>query len=184
MLHLRTIHKSTWKHVLCLWLHALRQLNKDFGLVELLSYSLLITTIAFPLLLFLHCKYLRKTYCEIHFPIAYSKVKHPRHICQCNWVNHAALLQSFRGQHSEKRKGSARGNWDPREVQQPFRLNLNGVGDRTTTLRRLLICAVLATFVINTPFWLGGWFTPPLPWDGGMAQTATQVHTINLIKLG
>ena len=32
----------------------------------------------------------------------------------------AALLQSFRGQHSEKMKGSARGSWDPREVQQPF----------------------------------------------------------------
>ena len=36
-------------------------------------------------------------------------------------------------------KGSARGNWDPREGQQPFRTNPNGVGDRTTTLRRLLI---------------------------------------------
>ena len=31
----------------------------------------------------------------------------------------AALLRSFRGQHREKMKGSARGNWDPREVQQP-----------------------------------------------------------------
>ena len=28
----------------------------------------------------------------------------------------AALLRSFGGQHSEKMKGSARGNWDPREV--------------------------------------------------------------------
>ena len=53
----------------------------------------------------------------------------------------AALLRSFTGQHSEKMKGSARGNWDPREVQQPFRLNPNGVGDRTTTLTRLLIGA-------------------------------------------
>ena len=53
----------------------------------------------------------------------------------------AALLRSFRGQHSEKMKGSVRGNWDPREGQQPFRPNPNGVGDRTTTLRRLLICA-------------------------------------------
>ena len=53
----------------------------------------------------------------------------------------AALLRSFRGQHSEKMKGSARGNWDPREGQQPFRPNPNGVGDRTTTLRRLLIFA-------------------------------------------
>ena len=32
----------------------------------------------------------------------------------------AALLRSFRGQHSEKMKGSAWGNWDPREGQQPF----------------------------------------------------------------
>ena len=37
--------------------------------------------------------------------------------------------------------GSARGNWDPREGQQPFRPNPNGAGDRTTTLRRLLIGA-------------------------------------------
>ena len=36
-------------------------------------------------------------------------------------------------------KGSARGNWDPREGQQPFRPNPNGIVDRTTTLRRLLI---------------------------------------------
>ena len=36
----------------------------------------------------------------------------------------AALLRLFRGQHSEKMKGSAQGNWD-----------------RTTTLRRLLIGA-------------------------------------------
>ena len=27
---------------------------------------------------------------------------------------------SFRGQHGEKMKGSAWGNWDPREGQQPF----------------------------------------------------------------
>ena len=38
-------------------------------------------------------------------------------------------------------KGSSRGNWDPREGQQPFRPNPNGVGDRTTTLRRQLIGA-------------------------------------------
>ena len=54
---------------------------------------------------------------------------------------YAALQRSFRGQHSKKIKGSARGNWDPREGQQPFRPNQNGVGDRTTTLRRLLIGA-------------------------------------------
>ena len=28
------------------------------------------------------------------------------------------------------------------------------------------------------------WFTPPLPWDGGIARTAIQVHAINLIELG
>ena len=54
----------------------------------------------------------------------------------------AALLRSFKGQHSEKMKRSACGNWDPRVVQQPFGPNPNGVGDRTTTLRRVLIGAV------------------------------------------
>ena len=58
---------------------------------------------------------------------------------------YAVLLRPFREQHSEKMKGSARGNWDPREVQQPFRPNTNGVGDRTTTLRRLLIDAARTT---------------------------------------
>ena len=53
---------------------------------------------------------------------------------------HSAVVQ---GQHSEKIKGRARGDWDPREGQQPFRPNPNGVGDRTTTLRRLLIGAEL-----------------------------------------
>ena len=38
-------------------------------------------------------------------------------------------------------KGSTRGNWDPREGQQPFQSNPNGAVDRTTTLRRLLIVA-------------------------------------------
>ena len=40
---------------------------------------------------------------------------------------------------------SAWGNWDPRDGQQPFRPNSNGVGDRITVLRRLLIGAE-ATF--------------------------------------
>ena len=31
---------------------------------------------------------------------------------------------------------------------------------------------------------LVGWFTPPLPWDGGMARTAIPVHANNLIQLG
>ena len=39
----------------------------------------------------------------------------------------------------KKQKRSARGNWDPREGQQQFRPNPNEAGDRTTTLRRLLI---------------------------------------------
>ena len=37
---------------------------------------------------------------------------------------------------------SVRGNWDPREGQQPFRPSPNGIGNRTITLRRLLIRAV------------------------------------------
>ena len=47
----------------------------------------------------------------------------------------------------DKPGGSARDNWDSREGQQLFRPNPNGVGDRTTTLRRLLIDSrsVLAT---------------------------------------
>ena len=57
----------------------------------------------------------------------------------------AALLRSFRGQHSEKMKGSARGNWDPRESQQPFQPNPNGAGDRTATLGRLLIGAAFGS---------------------------------------
>ena len=40
----------------------------------------------------------------------------------------AALLRSFRGQHSEKMKESAWGNWDPREDQQPFQPIPHGVG--------------------------------------------------------
>ena len=63
----------------------------------------------------------------------------------------AALLRSFRGQHSEKMKGSFRGNWDPREGQQPFRPNPNGVGDRTTTLRRLLIGAGSCILSVISP---------------------------------
>ena len=47
--------------------------------------------------------------------------------------------------------GSARGNWDPREGQQPFRPNPNGAGDRTTTLRRLLIGAAVTTCTSLSP---------------------------------
>ena len=70
-----------------------------------------------------------------------------------------ALLQSFRGQHSEKMKGSARGNWDPREGQQPFRPNPNVVGDRTTTLRRLLIGVVFALLGFSVDYvWYSDFF--------------------------
>ena len=54
------------------------------------------------------------------------------------------------GQHSEKMKGSARGNWHPREVQQPFRPNPNGAGDRTTTLKRLLNGAEIFKSFVTT----------------------------------
>ena len=40
-----------------------------------------------------------------------------------------------------KIKGECPGNRDPREGQQPFLPNPNGVGDRTNTFRRLLIGA-------------------------------------------
>ena len=57
----------------------------------------------------------------------------------------AILLRSIKGAARRKNglcEGSARGNWDPREGQQPFRTNPNEVGDRTNTLRRLLIGVV------------------------------------------
>ena len=56
----------------------------------------------------------------------------------------AALLWSFRGSKAEKWFvwGSPRDNWGTREDQQPFRPNPNGVGESTTTLRRLLIGSV------------------------------------------
>ena len=49
--------------------------------------------------------------------------------------------QVFCGQHSEKMKWSALGNWDPQKGQQPFGPNPNVFGECTTTLRRLLIGA-------------------------------------------
>ena len=61
----------------------------------------------------------------------------------------AALLRSFRGQHGEKMV-CARGVPGVSGIlgkEQPFRPNPNGVGDRTTTLRRLLIGARLFLFV-------------------------------------
>ena len=40
----------------------------------------------------------------------------------------AALLRSFRGQHSDKIKGSARDNWDPRESNNHFDPTQTGPG--------------------------------------------------------
>ena len=53
----------------------------------------------------------------------------------------AALLRSFRGQHDEKMVCVREVPEVTQEGQQLFRPNPNGVGNRTTTLRRLLICA-------------------------------------------
>ena len=54
-----------------------------------------------------------------------------------------AVLQSSRGQHGKKMVyvREVPSNWDPRKGQQPFQPNPYGVGDRTTTLKRLLIGA-------------------------------------------
>ena len=49
-------------------------------------------------------------------------------------------------------KKSAWGNWNPREVQQPFRPNPNGVGDRTTMVRWLLIGAGDISIFLVGPF--------------------------------
>ena len=73
----------------------------------------------------------------------------------------AVYLSSSVVQGAARRKnglceGSARGNWDPREGQLPFRPNPNGVGHRTTTLRRLLIDAgfvfLLNAFIFDFEF--------------------------------
>ena len=51
--------------------------------------------------------------------------------------------------------GSVWGSWDPREGQQPFRLNPNEAGYRTTTLRPLLIGAMNSSLRFNlTPTFL------------------------------
>ena len=47
-------------------------------------------------------------------------------------------------------KGSARGDWVPREDQEPFQPNSNKVGDRTIRLRRLLIGATAKSLAIQT----------------------------------
>ena len=57
---------------------------------------------------------------------------------------YATLLRSFRGQHGEEMvPGECRGNWDSWESQQQFRPNPNVIGDRTRTLKGLLIGAVV-----------------------------------------
>ena len=46
-------------------------------------------------------------------------------------------------------EGSSQVDWDTRKGQQPFRPNPNGVGDHTTTLRRLLIGAAKSTLALT-----------------------------------
>ena len=63
----------------------------------------------------------------------------------------SAVVQGAARRENGLCEGSARGNWDLREGQQPFRPNPNGVGGRTTTLRRLLIGATkleFASFIV------------------------------------
>ena len=54
----------------------------------------------------------------------------------------SAVVQEAARRINGLRKESARGNWDPREGQKLFRPNPNEIGDRSTTLRQLLIGAV------------------------------------------
>ena len=87
----------------------------------------------------------------------------------------AALLHSFRRQHGEKTKGSTRGNWDSQGGQQPFRLNSNGAGDRTTTLRRLLIGAADGPGPGELPgFWA--------PWSSAMPPSLGRGRVITTIR--
>ena len=53
----------------------------------------------------------------------------------------SAVIQGAERRKNGLYEGSARGNWDPREGQQPFRPDPNWVGDCTIMLRRLLIGA-------------------------------------------
>ena len=46
----------------------------------------------------------------------------------------SAVVQGAARRKNALCEGSALGNWDPRDGQQPFQPNPNGVGDRTTTL--------------------------------------------------
>ena len=56
------------------------------------------------------------------------------------------VVQGVAQQKNDLCKGSVWGNWNPWESQQLFRPNPNGVGECTTTLRRLLIDAVRLRF--------------------------------------
>ena len=75
-----------------------------------------------------------------------SNRKAGKEIRQANFKEAAcypfAVVQRAAWQKNDLCEESARGNWDLQEGQQPFEPNPNGVGDRTTTLRRLLIGAV------------------------------------------
>ena len=51
------------------------------------------------------------------------------------------VVQREARQKNDLCEGNALGNFDPREGQQPFRPNPNGVGDRTATLKWLLMGA-------------------------------------------
>ena len=61
--------------------------------------------------------------------------KHKVTCCSC-----CCLPNPFRGM-GAWRKTMEPQYWDPRKGQQPFRPHPNGAGDRTTTLRRLLVGA-------------------------------------------
>ena len=54
----------------------------------------------------------------------------------------SAVAQGAAQQKNGLCEGSAGGNWNSRKGQQPFRPTSNEVGNRTTTLKRLLIGAV------------------------------------------
>ena len=74
--------------------------------------------------------------------------------------DHILQLSTITCRHNNKLQRcssrSARGNWDPRKDQQPFRPNPNWVGNRTTTLRLLLIGALNSPLRFNpTPTFLG-----------------------------
>ena len=55
----------------------------------------------------------------------------------------SAIVQGAARRKNGLCEGGTLGNCDFREGQQPFRPNPNGIGDRITTLRRLLIGADL-----------------------------------------